>query len=245
MSKFTDWFAGLFGNTPPDKYDIEALRIGAAKYVTEKYSLPKEHKKDEKPVQYSAREDSVGYGVDGKDGKKPAQYSEREPYPGQTAKKSRRQYQTHGYDPDIFDPIPSLLHSELNPNETRALGILLDKKKGKSFTDTLLALISEKGVRDSYVYKRAQIDRRLFSKIAGDRSYKPSKDTVLAFALAMKCSVEEAGTLLASAGYLLSKSSKRDIIIDYFFREGIYDLGVANTILDQLGEKIIGRANVG
>lgn len=245
MSKFTDWFAKLWEDSSKKTYDIEALCKGANKYVADTYKPAPAPKKDKNPVQYSAREDYMEYTATGKDGERPTQHSRRKPHPAQSTTGEKPQVQYQKYDPDIYDPIPSLLHSSLNPNETRALGILLEEKKGKSFSDTLLALIDKKGVRDSLVYKRAQIDRRLFSKIASDRNYKPAKDTALAFALALKCSVEEADSLLKSAGFLLSPSSKRDIIIDYFFREGIYDLNTANTILNQLGEKIIGRENVG
>ncbi len=85
------------------------------------------------------------------------------------------------------------------------------------------------------------MDRRLFSKIAGDRYYRPAKDTVLALALALECSLEEANSLLESAGYLLSRSSKRDMMLEYLFKEKIYDLTTVNILLNQLKQKPIGR----
>ena len=144
-----------------------------------------------------------------------------------------------------YDPIPDYLRDDLTPSEARALAILLDKRKEGTFTDQLLAMINKSGMRDSTVYRRAQLDRRLFSKIAGDRFYKPAKDTVIAFAIALECRLEDADALLRSAGYQFSRSSRRDIIIAYFFRERIYDLDTLNNVLAGLGEKPIGRVNVG
>lgn len=118
---------------------------------------------------------------------------------------------------------------------------VLEKNVNQSFVDKLLEYIEKKGVRDSKIYKAANVDKRLFSKMATDRQYKPSKDTAVAFALALELSLEEANDLLSRAGYVLSHSSKRDIIIEYFFKEKIYNLLDANEILYQLDQKVIGR----
>ena len=96
-------------------------------------------------------------------------------------------------------------------------------------------------MRDSEVYKTAQIDRRLFSKIMSNREYKPAKDTVIALALALKLSLEETNDLLSRAGYILSHSNKKDVIIEYFLRERIYKLNDINEVLFNLDQKIIGR----
>ena len=96
-------------------------------------------------------------------------------------------------------------------------------------------------MRDVDVYKAAQVDRRLFSKIVSDREYKPAKDTCVAFALALRLTLGEAEDLLSRAGYTLSHSSKRDVVIEYFFKEHIYDLNDINDILYQLEQKVIGR----
>ena len=96
-------------------------------------------------------------------------------------------------------------------------------------------------MRDSDVYKAANIDRRLFSKIASDRTYKPSKDTCIALALALRLSIDDANDILSRAGYTLSHSSKRDVVIEYFFRERVYDLNDMNEVLYRLGQKPLGR----
>ena len=117
----------------------------------------------------------------------------------------------------------------------------LDKTTNKTFVDALIAHINKKGLRDSEVYKAAQLDRRLFSKIMSDRQYKPSKDTAIAIALALRLTLSEATDMLSRAGYTFSHSNKKDIIVEYFFREQIYKLDDINEVLYNLGQKIIGR----
>ena len=117
----------------------------------------------------------------------------------------------------------------------------LDKTINQTFVDALILYINQKGMRDSEVYKAAQIDRRLFSKIMSNREYKPAKDTVIALALALKLSLEETNDLLSRAGYILSHSNKKDVIIEYFLRERIYKLDDINEVLFNLDQKIIGR----
>lgn len=118
----------------------------------------------------------------------------------------------------------------------------LEKAKNQTFVDKLLCYISEKKLKDSEVYKAAQIDKRLFSKIVSNREYKPSKDTAIAFAIALKLSLDETNDILSRAGYTFSHSNERDIIIEYFFREKIYNLIDINEVLYSLNQKIIGRA---
>ncbi len=117
----------------------------------------------------------------------------------------------------------------------------LDNYLDLTFVDILTRYINEKGWRDSRVYKAVQMDRRLFSKIMSDRNYKPSKDTAIALVIALELSLKQANDLLSRAGYTLSHSSKRDVIIEYFIREGIYKLSDINEVLYRLDQKIIGR----
>ncbi len=117
----------------------------------------------------------------------------------------------------------------------------LDKTVNQTFVDKLIYYINAKGMRDSTVYKAAQIDRRLFSKIMSDRRYKPAKDTAIALVLALELSLEQANDLLSRAGYTFSHSNKKDIIIEYFIRERVYNLTDINEVLYKLGQKIIGR----
>ena len=109
------------------------------------------------------------------------------------------------------------------------------------FVEQMEELIREKKLKDSTVYKAAQIDRRLFSKIVSDRSYKPAKDTCLAIALALELTPSQADDLLSRAGYTLSHSNKRDVVLEFCFNEKIYDVNMVNDLLYRLGEKTLGR----
>lgn len=120
----------------------------------------------------------------------------------------------------------------------------LDKvlaKKEESFSEMLLRMIDEKGLKDSDVYKRANIDRRLFSKIRADEDYVPSRKTAISFCLALQLELEEAKKLLATAGYTLSASSRFDLIIMYLIENCEYNIHFANIVLDDYGEGTLSR----
>lgn len=115
------------------------------------------------------------------------------------------------------------------------------ENKEESFSVMLLRLIDEKGLKDSEVYKNANIDRRLFSKIRGDEDYVPSKKTAISFCLALQLSLNEAKKLLATSGYTLSASSKFDLIIMYLLEHEEYNIHFANIVLDDYGEGTLSR----
>ena len=110
----------------------------------------------------------------------------------------------------------------------------------ETFSQRLLRMIDEMGMTDSEVYTKAYVDRRHFSKIRKDIYYTPNKKTVLAFAIALELSLDEAKDLLRSAGFALSRSSKMDIIVAYFLQNKIYDMFEINDVLYAYGQPVFG-----
>lgn len=108
------------------------------------------------------------------------------------------------------------------------------------FAEYLWKLVDEKGMTDVETYKKAHLDRRIFSKIRNEKNYMPSKRTILAIAIALECDSKETNTLLHRAGYHLSSSSKEDVVIGYFIENKIYDLFLINEVLYHFGFKTLG-----
>ena len=122
---------------------------------------------------------------------------------------------------------------------SRSLSDLLDEIDD-TFSEALLRLIDAKGKTDPEVYKKANIDRKLFSKIRNNPQYQPSKTTALAFAIALELNLDETRDFIGRAGFAISHSNKLDIIVEYFIKRGEYDIFLINDTLFSFNQPLLG-----
>ena len=120
----------------------------------------------------------------------------------------------------------------------------LIRSTDEGFSQALLRMIDEKGMTDAQCYKKANVDRRLFSKIRSDPEYRPSKPTVFAFIMALELPMPEAKALLKKAGFALTRSSKLDVVMEYCIKTRFYDVLQINEVLYELDLPLLGNSNV-
>ena len=110
-----------------------------------------------------------------------------------------------------------------------------------TWQESLLHMIDARELKDSDVYKRANVDRKLFSKIRKNAKYQPKKSTAVAFALALELDLDETKDFLGRTGYALSPSSVFDLIIEYFIEQKVYDYYTINLALFDHNQPTLGE----
>lgn len=141
--------------------------------------------------------------------------------------------------PRRVDRFAEAIRSRFGRGTSQELGELLGNLDA-SFSQTLLRLIDERGMTDAQAYRRANVSRQLFSKIRNDPAYRPSKQTVLAFAVALGLTLPETSDLLGRAGFALSHASASDVIVEYFIGQGCHDLFLINEALFAFDQPLLG-----
>ena len=164
------------------------------------------------------------------------------------------------FDKDIFDveefiaskPKPKPVASSSFRRETRSpisfvvpefsrvdVDKVLEEKSAETFSEMLVRLVKESGKKPSEIYKRADVDRQIYSRIKNNSDYQPSKDTAVAFAIALKLDLPTAKKLLETAGYALSNAVKRDVIISFFFEKKFFSVKKLNEILYEYEQNVL------
>lgn len=138
--------------------------------------------------------------------------------------------------PELKEPLSAIMAGRVSCQIADDRFKLIDM----TWQESLFELIDRKGYKDSYIYKKANMDRRLFSKIRSQRNYHPSKPTIVSLCIALELNLDETLDFLKKAGYNLSFSIRFDIIIRYYISRGVYDIYEINNTLFQFDQELLG-----
>ena len=137
---------------------------------------------------------------------------------------------------DKIQDVPIIFYQESIQLDTDLL-----EELEPTFSQTLFKFIKAKGISETDCYKKANLDRRLFSKIRSNDDYQPRKNTVFALIIGLRLNLKEAEELLDCAGYSISHSIKLDTIMEYLIKQEVYDILVVNEILDSFNCQLLGQ----
>lgn len=161
----------------------------------------------------------------------------------EVACKSKIEYGINRMDSDYESAVRNMKETDKDFNRSavgkNSLEALVENEED-TFQERLLKLIDLSGLKDPDVYRRANIDRKLFSKIRCDSNYTPRKKTVLALAVALELDLEEARDLMNRAGQAFSPCDKFDLIVEYYIKHRVYDINVINLSLFEHGQQMLG-----
>ena len=219
--------AGIFGYPKHEAYQV--ARDAITKFIAE-------HDLTVMLVIYEAGDDITGY--------RDRNLEMRLERLAREEREAKRLFDVHRRPSDLReDKRSDVLASESDTIFKESEHLSLDKiidARSQSFSELLMRMIWVKGAKPSDIYKRANIDRKLFSKIKNKPDYMPSKQTAVSFAIALELDVDKTQELLETAGYVLSGSSKFDIIIEYFIEHKMYDIFEINEALFHYGQPLLG-----
>ena len=188
------------------------------------------------------REKEYGESPNWERGRKERQRRELELFQRENLSVSEAFHTAESLEEDIPDymPEPEMAPPMALPDmEGKSLDEILDSA-GESFQQRLFKLIDASGMDDVTVYKKANIDRKVFSSIRCKPDYRPKKKTAVAFAIALQLDMPTMLDLLSRAEIAFSPSNKFDLIITYFVTNGIYDIFEINAALFKYGQQILG-----
>ena len=134
----------------------------------------------------------------------------------------------------VFTPVRIPSHKLIDVDPLDVENYLV-KNRNLFFVQQLFRMIDKTGKKDSEVYKKARMDRRLFSKIRSSKEYIPAKKTVIALCLALELAREDTDTLLSSAGYSLSRANDFDLVVAFCIEKKVFDFININETLDHFG----------
>ena len=155
-------------------------------------------------------------------------------------------YLRNNYEEEIVYAIRNCSYEECSSSSSEVeecsdFGINLDRINtfiDETWQETVLRLIDEKELKDSYVYKKASISKQTFSKIRSNVNYQPNKDTAIQICIGLELNLDNSLDLMSKAGFTLSKSIKRDVVIKYFLEHEIYDIDVINEYFHKMNYKL-------